>query len=103
MKIVSENEFEEVVKSGITLVDFYATWCGPCRIMANILEDIEDEVGQDVQIVKVDVDENQSLARKFGVMSIPTLIIFKDGQVQEKHIGIWQQEECVETIKSYIK
>lgn len=102
MKVVDEKEFNEVITKGTTLVDFYATWCGPCRIMAEILEDIADEVGDSVNIVKIDVDQTPDVARKFGIMSIPTLIIFKDGQLIEKHVGIWDKDSCVETLKSYL-
>ena len=102
MKVVNEKEFEEVVKSGVVLVDLYATWCGPCRIMAEILEDIADAIGESVEIVKVDVDQSPNVARKFGVMSIPTLLVFKDGELKEKHVGIWDQDSCVETLKSYL-
>ena len=102
MKIVNENEFSASIEKGVTLVDFYATWCGPCRVMADILEDVEDSLEDKAQIVKVDVDDSPNIARQFGIMSIPTLIIFKDGKLQEKHVGIWQYEDCLETVKSYL-
>ena len=102
MKTIRENEFENEIKQGVTLVDFYATWCGPCRVMGGILEDIDDALDGQANIIKIDVDECPSLARSFGVMSIPTLMIFKDGQLKEKHVGIWDQDECVDTIKSYL-
>ena len=101
MKIIKENEFEKEIKEGVTLVDFFATWCMPCRMMGQILEDIAQEFEGKVNIVKVDVDENPNLARQFVVMSIPTLIIFKDGEAKEKHIGVWQYEDCIETLKKY--
>ena len=90
---IEEKDFEKETKEGITLVDFFATWCAPCRMMAQILPDIESELDGKVKIVKVDVDKNPNLARQYGVMSIPTLIIFKDGKEQEKHIGIWQTDD----------
>ena len=102
MKVIEEKDFENEIKEGVSLVDFFASWCGPCRIMANILEDIDEEIGENVNVFKVDVDSAEELARKFGIMSIPTLIIFKDGEMKEKHVGIWQQEDCVEAVKKYM-
>lgn len=102
MKVIEEKDFENEIKTGVSLVDFYASWCGPCRIMANILEDIAQELGEKVNVFKVDVDNAEKISREFGIMSIPTLIIFKDGQMQEKHVGIWQQEDCVEAVKKYL-
>lgn len=102
MKIVKENEFKEEIGSGVVLVDFFATWCMPCRMMAQILEDVAEELGDKAKIIKVDVDESPNLAKQFGVMSIPTLVIFKDGAEQEKHIGVWQYEDCTDAIKKYL-
>lgn len=102
MKVVEEKDFDEEIKKGVSLVDFYASWCGPCRIMANILEDISAELGEKVNVFKVDVDSAEKLSKNFGIMSIPTLMIFKEGQLKEKHIGIWQQDECVEAVKKYL-
>lgn len=102
MKIVKENEFKEETGSGVVLVDFFATWCMPCRMMAQILEDVAEELAGKAKIIKVDVDESPNLAKQFGVMSIPTLVIFKDGEEQEKHIGVWQYEDCTDAIKKYL-
>ncbi|MBO5022338.1 MAG: thioredoxin [Clostridia bacterium] len=101
MKTINQKEFDEVTKTGICLVDFYATWCMPCRMFGAILEDIEEEIGESVKIFKVDVDENEALSRKFGVLSIPTILILKDGVLQEKHVGVWSKEDCIEAIKKY--
>ena len=102
MKIVNEKEFTDEVKEGVVLVDFFATWCMPCRMMAQILEEVDEQMKDQVKIIKVDVDESPNISRNFGVMSIPTLIIFKDGQEQEKHIGVWQLEDCTQTLKKYL-
>ncbi len=101
MKIIHEAEFEEEIKEGLVLVDFFATWCGPCRMMAMILDEIEEAVSDKVKIVKVDVDEDENLARKFGIMSIPTLILFENGKLYKKHVGIWQKEDLQELIESF--
>ena len=88
MEIISEKNFEEKVGKGVVLVDFFANWCGPCRMMGPILEEVKEELGDKVEIFKIDVDEDNKLARKFAVMSIPSMFIFVDGQEQEKHIGL---------------
>lgn len=102
MEIITEKDFNEKIKKGVVVVDFFATWCGPCRMMIPILEDIKTELGDSVEIYKVDVDEDQKLARSFGIMSIPTLFIFVDGQLKEKHIGLWMKDDMLTVLKSYL-
>ncbi len=102
MEIINEKEFNEKIKKGVVLIDFFATWCGPCRMMSPILENAQEEFGEDVKIYKVDVDQEEKLARSFGIMSIPTLILFVNGQQKEKHIGLWMQDDLVETVKKYL-
>lgn len=102
MEIITGKEFEEVTKKGVVLVDFFATWCAPCRMMGMMLEEIEEETKNQFKIVKVDVDNDEAIARKFGILSIPTLILFVDGELKEKHVGIWQKDDLIETVKSYL-
>lgn len=89
INVVTDANFQaEVVESDKpVLVDFWAPWCGPCRMVAPVLEEIAKERGEDLQIVKLNIDENPETAAKFQVMSIPTLIVFKDGEVAHKVIG----------------
>ena len=101
MKKINEQEFESEIKEGIVLVDFFATWCGPCRMMSFVLEDFADEMN-DVKILKIDVDECEKLARKFGVMSIPTLVLFKNGKEVYKHVGLVQKDDLVKIVNKNI-
>lgn len=99
MKIINENEFEKEIQEGTVLVDFFATWCMPCRMMSQILEEVDRELDGKGKIVKVDVDLNENLARKFGVMSIPTLVLFKDGKMVSKNVGVMQKNDCLNLFK----
>ena len=76
MKVINKAEFEQITKEGVVLVDFFATWCGPCKMLAPVLE-----------IVKVDVDQEGDLAMKFGIMSVPTMIVFKNGEAVKQISG----------------
>lgn len=103
MKVVNEKEFNDIIKSKkVVLVDFFATWCGPCRMLSPILEEVSEEANGEYEIVKVDVDESYDLAKKFGIMSVPTMIIFQDGVEAEKIIGLRSKDDIVETIKTYL-
>ena len=94
----NDNNFEDVIKSGISLVDFYADWCGPCQALAPILDDIAKEA--DFNIIKVNVDDAPNIAAKFQVVSIPTMIIFKDGEMVEKTVGVKQKDEILTWVNS---
>ena len=92
---VTDSNFQaEVLESETAvLVDFWAPWCGPCRMVAPVLEQIADERGQELKIVKLNVDENQQTAARFEVLSIPTLILFKGGQEAKKVIGAYPKRK----------
>ena len=89
VKAITDATFEAETKEGLVLVDFWATWCGPCRMQAPILEKLSEELSEDeLKILKMDVDENPETARAFGIMSIPTLLFKKDGQVVKQVAGV---------------
>lgn len=97
--LTKENFQAEITKSDkLVLVDFWAVWCGPCQMMAPILHELEAEM-PDVQIGKVNVDEQMDLARQFRVVSIPTLIIFKNGQEVQRMVGVTSKEELKDALK----
>ena len=94
---VSDETFEtEVLQSAVpVLVDYWAEWCGPCKMIAPILDQIADEYKGRLQIVKLDVEENQAISMKYGVRSIPTLMLFKGGVVEAQHVGMLSKEQLV--------
>lgn len=98
MKIVNEAEFNEIIKNGITLVDFYADWCGPCKMLGPILEELSEQYS-DITFVKVNCDNDINLAEKFGIMSIPAIFMFKDGNVLANTMGYRGLQE----MKSFIE
>ena len=99
IKITKENFEDEVLKSDIpVLVDFFATWCGPCKMIAPIVEEIAEEKAGEIKVGKIDVDEQAELALKYGVVSIPTLLLFEDGKVMEKKVGYCEKDELLEML-----
>ncbi len=103
MKVIQSVEFDKIIsESKPTIVDFFATWCGPCKMLSPILEKVEEDSKGDFNIVKVDVDESYDIAKKYGIMSVPTMIIFKDGEEQEKIVGLRQKNQIEEAVRSYI-
>jgi thioredoxin 1 len=98
---VTDQTFVTETSEGLVLADFWAPWCGPCKMIAPVLEEIDAELDGKIKIVKLDVDENQETAVKFGVMSIPTLILFKDGEAVDKVIGFQPKEALVNLITKH--
>lgn len=97
---LDENNFEEEVLNADkkVLVDFWADWCGPCKMVAPVLEEIADEYGDQIKVVKVNVDDNQELASQYEVMSIPTMIVFEDGNKIEEIVGYQPKESIVKAL-----
>ena len=100
--VLNEQNFDEVTSKGVALVDFWATWCGPCKMMAPNVEDIATEYKGRVAVGKVDVDENPDLAERFGIMSIPTLFVFVNGEVKEKLVGYRLKAQIAEVLDKYL-
>jgi thioredoxin 1 len=94
---VTDNNFQaEVIESEVpVLVDFWAPWCGPCRMVAPVVEEIAEERGEALKVVKLNIDENQDTAMQFNVLSIPTLMLFRDGQVAKTVIGAYPKRKLV--------
>ena len=103
-KEINQANFDlEVLKSSEpVLLDFWAPWCGPCKRMAPILDEVEKDLPGKVKVGKLNVDENPELAQKFQVMSIPTLMVFKGGQVMEKIIGLTAKHELMLVLKNHL-
>jgi thioredoxin 1 len=95
---VTNQSFTTEIKEGLVLADFWAPWCGPCKMIAPMLEEIDSEMGDQVRIIKLNVDENPETTKAFGVMSIPTLILFKDGEVVDQMVGFQPKTVLTELI-----
>ena len=102
MKIVNEKEFDEIIKSGLTLVDFYADWCGPCKMLGPVLESVSADY-PDVTFVKVNVDDNEELAAEFGIMSIPAVFMFKDGKLVHNFLGAKMEKSVKDELDKAFK
>jgi thioredoxin 1 len=97
---LSGSNYDDTVKSGVVLVDFWAPWCGPCKMQTPILEKVAAAIGDKAVIAKVNVDENPELAAKYGIRSIPTIILLKDGENKQQLIGLQQQAALVSAIEA---
>jgi len=94
LTIKNDNFEEEVIKSNkIVLLDFWASWCGPCRMLSPIVDEVSDELGDSIKVGKINVDEEPDLASKYQIMSIPTLVIIKDGKEMKRSVGVISKSE----------
>lgn len=99
-KVLGKDNFNDTIANGVTLVDFWAEWCGPCRMQLPILEEVSEEIGERATVGKINVDHELELAQRFGVQSIPTLILFKDGEIVDKMVGVQAKETLVDKINN---
>ena len=99
---LTDTTFDEKTSTGLTLTDFWAEWCGPCKMQSPVIEQLDEESDGTVQYLKMDVDDNPETARQFGIMSIPTLLIQKDGEVVESLIGYHSKEQIEEVLSQYV-
>ncbi len=99
LEVTSKNFEQEVLKSEKTvLIDFYATWCGPCKMLSPIVEEIAEE-NEDIKVVKIDIDKEQDIAVEYEIMSIPTLVVIKDGQEVNRSVGVIGKSDILELVK----
>jgi thioredoxin 1 len=97
-----KSNFNAIISSNTpVLVDFFAEWCGPCKMLAPILEHVKEELGESVKIVKIDVDKNQPLAAQYQVRGVPTMLLFKDGKQLWRQSGVLQKIDIIKIIKSH--
>ncbi len=103
-EILKDTNFDETLKNNkYVLVDFFAQWCGPCKMLAPIMDELSEEYKDKIKIVKIDVDESSSTARKFDIMSIPTMIFFESGVAKDTLMGLIAKDVLKEKIDTFIK
>lgn len=102
MKVINRDEFNQITKEGVVLVDFFATWCGPCKMLSPVLEELAEDLKGKAEIVKVDVDQEGSLAMDFNIMSVPTMIIFKDGKAVKQIMGFQPKQQLLSILEAYL-
>jgi len=97
-----KQNFRKLTSGDIpVLVDFYADWCGPCKMLAPILKQVKEELGDTIKIVKIDVDKNQSIASKYQVRGVPTMLLFKDNKQLWRQSGVLPKNEIIKIVESY--
>ena len=103
IEIMTNEEFVKEIKSDVpVVVDFFATWCNPCRLQTPILHEFKEEMGDKVKVLKVDVDQNEKVAYDYQIMSIPTICVFKNGELKEKTIGLTPKANLAEMVLKHV-
>lgn len=96
------SKFSQIISQDKpVLVDFFAEWCGPCKVMGPVLKEVKDSIGEQAVILKINVDNNQALAQKYGVRGVPTFILFKKGEIVWQQSGILEKQNLIRVIKSF--
>lgn len=102
VKILTDENFKTTISSGVTLVDFWAPWCAPCRVQGPIIDDLADEIGDKANISKLDIDNNKKTAQMLGIQSIPTLMLFKDGNIVKKFVGVKPKGQLLKAVMAQL-
>ena len=101
--IENEKIINEIMSNeNLIIIDFFAEWCGPCQMLTPVLRNIDEKYGEKVEIYKVDVDENQSIAMRYGITAMPTLLFFKDGNEVERQVGYIDEDELVKLVDEFV-
>jgi len=97
------EEFDKLIKEGKpTLVDFFASWCGPCKMQSPIIEQVKKAIGDEANVIKVDIDSNSDVADRYKIQSVPTLIIFKNGEIKWRESGLHQADDLLAKLREYL-
>ncbi|ATO55877.1 thioredoxin [Loigolactobacillus coryniformis] len=101
VQAITDKDFSQETDKGVVLTDFWATWCGPCRMQSPVVEQLAEDYDGEVKFTKMDVDANPATAQSFGIMSIPTLLVKKDGEVVETLVGYHTKDQLDQVLKQY--
>lgn len=102
IKILDDQTFDQTVSKGVSLVDFWAEWCGPCKVQGPIVDEVADELHEKANICKLDIDHNKQTAAKYGIQSIPTILVFKDGKVVDKFVGVKPKQQLMKSLQNHL-